>query len=315
MLVSATNINVSKPTLINLEAALCVAQIGSFSGAARKLGATQPGISARIRDLENSLGYRLFVRHGQRMELTSRGRNFLEQVGPLFFRLQDLLNDKGSQIPASIRVGCGQIAMSTWLGNVIGRMQSNNTQLRFHISIGISAVLIPMLDKDTLDIAVTAGKIVYPGLQSERLGPRSLGIWVTTPKRWHRYAPYPESTRKPSLAELINCGPIWTPPTTSHLYAEQNDILREHGGEMTNVNTCDDSRVLGDLIVTSDGLGYAQHVLVKDKLESGALIEIPDLQATGTSDYYFIWKHHHLSPVVHMLMKLAKEESQLNKII
>jgi DNA-binding transcriptional LysR family regulator len=301
---------VSRPTLLHLETALSVAHIGSFSGAARKLDATQPAISARVRELEATLGYRLFTRRGQRMELTTKGRQFLEQVEPLFLQLQGILNERESPVPASIRVGCGQIAMSAWLGKVIGRMQSANTRLRFQISIGISTVLIPLLDQDKLDIAVTAGKIDYPGLHTERLGRRSSGMWVTTPDRWKKYAPYPGAAEKPSLAELINRGPVWTPPLTSRLYAEQSDILRDHGGDMRNINTCDDSRVLGDMILNSSGLGYAQHVLVKERLTAGVLIEVPGLPVVGDSDYYFVWREPNLSPIVHMLIKLAKTESE-----
>ncbi|MBU7573344.1 MAG: LysR family transcriptional regulator [Hydrogenophaga sp.] len=300
----------SRPTLLHIETALSVAHIGSFSGAARKLDATQPAISARVRELEAALGYRLFTRRGQRMELTVKGRQFLEQVEPLFVQLQGILNERESPVPASIRVGCGQIAMSAWLGKVIGRMQSANTRLRFQVSIGISTVLIPLLDQDKLDIAVTVGKIDYPGLHTERLGRRSSGMWVTTPDRWKKYASYAGSTAKPDLADLINCGPVWTPPLSSRLYTEQSEILRDHGGHMRNINTCDDSRVLADLIVTSSGLGYAQHVLIKDRLASGALVEIPGLPGTVNSDYHFVWREANLSPIVHMLMKLAKAESE-----
>jgi len=287
-----------------------VAHIGTFSGAARKLDATQPAISARVRELEATLGYRLFARRGQRMEITPKGRQFLEQIEPHFLGLQGILNERESPIPAVIRVGCGQIAMSAWLGKVIGRMQSSNTRLRFHISIGISTVFIPLLDQDKLDIAITAGKIDYPGLHTERLGRRSTGVWVTTPDRWEKYASYAGSAEPPNLADLINRGPVWTPPLTSRLYAEQSDILREHGGHMRNINTCDDSRVLGDMILNSSGLGYAQHVLVAQRLASGELIEVPGLPVTGDSDYYFVWREANLSPIVHMLIKLAKTESE-----
>lgn len=301
----------SRPTLLHLQTALSVAHIGSFSGAARKLDATQPAISARVRELESSLGYRLFTRRGQRMELTAKGHQFLEQVEPLFVQLQAILNEHDAPVPASIRVGCGQIAMSAWLGKVIGRMQSTNTRLRFHISIGISTVLIPLLDQDKLDIAVTVGKIDYPGLHTERLGRRSKGVWVTSPDRWKKYAPsYAGSAEKPSLADLINCGPVWTSPLTSRLYAEQSDILRDHGCHMRNINTCDDSRVQGDMILNSHGLGYVPQVLIKERLASGVLVEVPGLPVIGDSDYYFVWRESHLSPIVHMLIKLAKAESE-----
>ncbi|MET1117144.1 MAG: LysR family transcriptional regulator [Comamonas sp.] len=89
----------SRPTLLHLETALCVAHIGTFSGAARKLDATQPAISARVRELEASLGYRLFIRRGQRMEITPKGRQFLEQVEPHFLQLQSILSERESPVP------------------------------------------------------------------------------------------------------------------------------------------------------------------------------------------------------------------------
>jgi DNA-binding transcriptional LysR family regulator len=244
------------------------------------------------------------------MEMTTKGRQILEKLEPLLFNLQEILNERDSPIAASIRIGSGQIAMSAWLGKVIGGMQKSNANLRFHVTIGIASVLIPLLSQEKLDIAVIAGKIDYPGLKVEKLGRRSTGMWVMAPDRWKRYAPYPRSTGAASLADLINCGPVWTPPVTSRFYTQECAVLRQHGGLLRNVNTCDDSRALGDLIATSGGLGYAQHILIKDHLSRGELIQVPGLPPTGDPNYYFVWRQPHLSPIVRLLIKLAKIESE-----
>lgn len=293
----------NRPTLIHIETVIYVSHIGTFSGAARKLNATQPAISARVRDLESSLGYKIFSRRGRRMELTQKGRKLLEEVEPIFSKLKSILNEREAPVPAIVRLGCGPIGMSAWLEKVIGDMQKKNTSLRFQISIGTTGLIIPLLEQDKLDIAIVPGRIDYPGFKTEKLGSRLNGVWVATKDRWRNYSKY---AKELNLQSLINCGPVWTPPFSSRLYQEQIDILREYGADMKNINTCDDSRVLGDLINASDGLGYLQKSLIKDKLDSGEFIEIKDLAVVRNSDYYFVWKDSNLSPIVRMLISLAK---------
>jgi DNA-binding transcriptional LysR family regulator len=56
------------------------ARHSSFTMAARELGITQPGVTRHIRELERSLGRRLFVRHANRMELNDAGVVLLDAV-------------------------------------------------------------------------------------------------------------------------------------------------------------------------------------------------------------------------------------------
>lgn len=65
-----------KPTLRQLECFRAVAEAGSFSRAAERLGQSQPALSQAIRELESGLGTRLFDRTTRRVELTEAGRVF-----------------------------------------------------------------------------------------------------------------------------------------------------------------------------------------------------------------------------------------------
>ena len=55
---------------------LAVAEAGSFSRAADRLGISQPNISQQMRDLEIALRVDLFQRRGKRILLTSRRSHF-----------------------------------------------------------------------------------------------------------------------------------------------------------------------------------------------------------------------------------------------
>ena len=54
---------------------LAVADTGSFTGAARKLGVSQPAVSSQISALEQLLGFSLFER-GAVLRLTHSGETF-----------------------------------------------------------------------------------------------------------------------------------------------------------------------------------------------------------------------------------------------
>jgi LysR family cyn operon transcriptional activator len=59
---------------------LAVAEAGSFSRAADRLGISQPSVSQQMRDLEAGLRVPLFQRRGKRILLTPRGLIFQEHL-------------------------------------------------------------------------------------------------------------------------------------------------------------------------------------------------------------------------------------------
>jgi len=59
---------------------LALAEVGSFSRAADRLGISQPTLSQQMRDLEVALRVSLFQRRGKRILLTSAGLIFQEHA-------------------------------------------------------------------------------------------------------------------------------------------------------------------------------------------------------------------------------------------
>ena len=70
-----------------IRAFLTIVQLGSFTAAARKLGLTQPAVSAQIASLEQALGVTLFER-GRELSLTPPGEHFLGYA----LRIQEAYN-------------------------------------------------------------------------------------------------------------------------------------------------------------------------------------------------------------------------------
>lgn len=70
----------NRPTLRQISAFLSVAEAGSFSAAAERLGSTQPAVSQAVRDLEGTLGLRLFNRTTRRVNLTEAGLELRDRL-------------------------------------------------------------------------------------------------------------------------------------------------------------------------------------------------------------------------------------------
>ena len=91
-----------------LQYALAVVRYGSVTQAARALYLAQPNLSRAIGELEQSLGFPLFLRTRQGMSLTPQGERFLTEAETLLDRLSDLAREcrqgragAGSTLPVS----------------------------------------------------------------------------------------------------------------------------------------------------------------------------------------------------------------------
>src|SRR6516225_6443630 len=72
------------PSLNGLRAFEATGRLGSFQAAAHELNVTQTAVSHMVRLLEQRLGYELFRRKPNRLELTTQGQAFLSGLTDAF---------------------------------------------------------------------------------------------------------------------------------------------------------------------------------------------------------------------------------------
>src|SRR5437763_2458485 len=88
------------PSLDQLRTLVAVADAGSFSAAAKRLGRSQPVVSYAIGNIEAQLGFALFVRGKRRPVLTERGAAVL-----VYARRMCLLSDELAANSVQLRSG------------------------------------------------------------------------------------------------------------------------------------------------------------------------------------------------------------------
>ena len=94
--------------LQQLEYALTLEKLGSFTRAAQSLNMTQPALSLQIKNLENEIGISLFDRSRARIEPTEQGLKFLLKAGEIVMagrQLKEYALTLGSQFGGEIKLG------------------------------------------------------------------------------------------------------------------------------------------------------------------------------------------------------------------
>lgn len=101
---------------------LAVAREGSMTGAANFLHVTQPTLSRQLKELEEELGTRLFVRHSHSVSLTPDGmrlRKRAEEVVDMIEKTEAEFAVKEKSVGGEIHIGAGETRVMRHIADVI----------------------------------------------------------------------------------------------------------------------------------------------------------------------------------------------------
>lgn len=137
-----------------LRSLLAVADTGSITEAARRLGVSQPTVSRQIKDLEDELGCRLIERSNYSVRLTEDGmllRRRAEDIVRMIDSTVDEIRNSNGPISGDVRIGCAESRGIGLLAECMGRLRDTNPGIRFHIYSGNWEDLSERLDSGFLD--------------------------------------------------------------------------------------------------------------------------------------------------------------------
>ncbi len=142
-----------------LEAFLAVIREGSFTGAAARLNLTQPSLSARIQQLEQSLGGELFHRDRRPVQLTPLGRIFVDYAE----RALGILDAGYTAVREAQKGTVGRVAvccpfsLATYLmPEVVNRFGQAHPQAELFIEAGHSDFAVNQLLDGVVNLALAA---------------------------------------------------------------------------------------------------------------------------------------------------------------
>jgi DNA-binding transcriptional LysR family regulator len=144
-------------TLHQLRVFTKVAEVQSFTKAAKELRLTQPSVSSLVQGLVSELKYKLFERRGMKIALTPEGAVFLRRVGEALATIhgaQDEIDEIHGLKKGKIRVGGSALAAASFLPVAVQKFKQEHPGIDVCLKIERSRVLEKKLVEGDLDLAV-----------------------------------------------------------------------------------------------------------------------------------------------------------------
>lgn len=256
-----------------------VASDGTLTGAARQLNLSQSALSTQLKALEASLGQDLFERRGRGLVLTEAGRIALDHAEAIFRTVADLaatLRD-AAHARRALRVGAlatlSRNFQMQFLRPLIGR-----ADVEVVLRSGSQDELLRGLDGLALDVVLTnlapAVDAASPWLV-HRIDDQPVSL-IGTPARVG-----PAS----SLRELLATQPLVVPTRDTALRAAFDGLAARLDVTPILAAEVDDMAMIRLLARADAGLAIIPPIVVRDELQSGALVEAARLD--GISETFF----------------------------
>jgi DNA-binding transcriptional LysR family regulator len=292
-------------SLTNLETLCWIARLGSFTAAAERLNATQPAISGRVRELEESLEVKLFQRRGRRMELTIQGRELVERAQPLIARIEEVITslDNPGAITGILRIGVGEMVAVAWFGELMAQLHERMPRVTYQIEVDLTINMRQKLELGQLDLAIMAARLNSDRLVSTPLGSLDM-LWVTSPavRRAMKRAGH-------ELREVLSSHPIWCLARPSHMYPMAVETLKSLGLSQVSINTCNSLQTMVSIVMAGGGISMLPENMVAEALKRRQLVRLsPDMPAQQL-DFVIAHDRDQEQPVVRHIAQLAVQAS------
>jgi DNA-binding transcriptional LysR family regulator len=269
-----------------------VAQVRSFSEAARRLGLSTSHVCRQIAKLEDRLGQRLLYRSTRRVSLTEAGERFLVRCRRLLEDRDEALSamlDESERLQGQLRMTCSERLVVP----MINRFMLRHPHL--NVDVLLANDVVDLVDHG-IDLAVRFGRLRDSRLVATRLGSRTRYLCAAPSYLQERGAPA-------SLDDLSqhHCisgfEEIWPFLRDGQVYEHRP------GGRFR----CNAGNAVVDAVLSGLGLCQLPDFYVEDHLRLGTLVEILAAHRPKDEDVWAVYPHRRHVP---LKVKLAVEHLQ-----
>ncbi|MEQ7805778.1 LysR family transcriptional regulator [Priestia megaterium] len=285
---------------------LMVAREGNITKAADVLHVTQPTLSRQLKDLEQELGKKLFIRSSHSIILTDEGmllRNRAEEIVNMVDKLEAEFSSMEETIGGDVYIGGGETEAMKHIARVAKDVQLRYPNIRYHLYSGNEEDITERLDKGLLDFGI----LIQPADISKYnyLNIPAKDVWGVVMRRDSPLA-LKESIQAADLLEVpLICSRQAMKQTFSK--NEFSDWFGEDFHKLNIVTTY--NLAYNAAIMVEEGVGYA---ITLDKIvntSTNSNLCFRPLQPRLESGLNIVWKKHHvLSAAADAFLKELQEE-------
>ena len=287
--------------LKGLDTFVWLARLRSFRTTAAHLNTTQPAVSARIAQLEQSLGVLLFHRTSRHVSLTPRGLELLGHAERMLAEREAILRTFADHqtIRGTIRLGVSETIVHVWLSAFVAELHRRYPRVTLDIEVDTSSQLRDRLVAAELDVAFLLGPVDEP-----RIGNRAL---CSYPLAWvcSSAIELPEPSPLP-LAELTRW-PIITYARKTRPYVAIQERLLRHDIRHARIFTNSSLATILRLVREGLGIGYVPPMFLATELGSGTMRLVRAAQPLASLDYTVSWVRYPEGRIADAVAQLASQ--------
>jgi len=263
------------PPLNGLRAFEAAARRGSFAAAGQELNVTQAAVSRMVRVLEERLGFRLFDRHANALELTLQGKTLQPGLTAAFDAIASVTEQVTTLSAAPVlTVGVGPSFAVRWLIPRLADFRGRHPDIEVRIATG--GAINPIRDDWTCGIRLGDGR--WPGHEARALF--SADLFPVCVPRIARQLRKASDLRQQTLLHVehaMSDWPLWLRAAGVKLRPEKRSPRF-------------DTYAMA-LQAAVDGLGVAIGLApyVKDDIEAGRLVAPFPLKVPKGNAWYLTW--------------------------
>ncbi|BFJ01278.1 MULTISPECIES: LysR family transcriptional regulator [Priestia] len=285
---------------------LAVARERNITKAADVLHVTQPTLSRQLKDLEQELGKKLFIRSSHSIILTDEGmhlRNRAEEIVNMVDKLEAEFSSMEETIGGDVYIGGGETEAMKHIARVAKDVQLRYPNIRYHLYSGNEEDITERLDKGLLDFGI----LIQPADISKYnyLNMPAKDVWGVVMRRDSPLA-LKESIQ---AADLLNAPLICSRQAMKQTFSknEFSDWFGEDFHKLNIVTTY--NLAYNAAIMVEEGVGYA---ITLDKIVNTSTTSnlcFRPLQPRLESGLNIVWKKHHvLSAAANAFLKELQGE-------
>ncbi|WP_105665636.1 LysR family transcriptional regulator [Cronobacter dublinensis] len=280
---------------------MLVAQEGSFTAAAQRLGLAQSGISRAVRELEHRLGVQLLVRTTRKLSLTQAGEQLYQTVESGFTALDSglaTLAHYRNTPSGTVRINASQHLIDKVLLPKLSIFKQRYPDIRLEL---ISESRFVDIIAERFDAGVRLGPEVDNGMVAVRITPDMEMAVVGTPEHFRRYG-FPQTP-----ADLA------AHPCIAYQFADGNlyqwELLE---GNQTITHRPQGQWVFSDSYMEAEaarhglGLAYVPKELVAQDVAKGRLIRVLKPWSQRLEGSFIYYPHRNVSPALRAVIDTLK---------
>lgn len=265
------------PSLNGLRAFEAAGRHDSFAGAAKELNVTPTAVSRMVRLLEQRIGFALFRRQANALELTAQGRALLTGLTDSFDSIARLTEHVAAMRAGPVlTVGVGPTLAVNWLIPRLNGFYQSHPEIEVRMATG--GVTRPVRDDWTCTMRRDIS--AWPGYVAEELFPSAI-IPVCTPSLAARLR-HPSDLCRIPLIVVPHLSGDWS------CWFEAAELAApvERGSELS----FDNNAMAMQAVLDGVGVAVAQTLYITGALKAGRLVAPFPIVATKREAWYLEYR-------------------------